>query len=138
MRSLTNGTRITLTLSATTAALCAISLPAFAEGSWSSSLDAPAGYSSRSWQDSALDNVATTTAFSSCSVSGVGFSSATINLYDEYGLLPDQSVGSIVNYCDTSNWGAMTRSDQYHWTVDDYSGNGSGYNLKVGSIYQTY
>lgn len=138
MRTMKSKSRIALTLGATTAVLCAISAPAFAEGSWSSNLDASLGFSSRSWQDSALDNVSTATSFGTCSVSGPGFSSATLNLYDEYGLLPDQSVGSKVNYCGTSDWGALTRSDQYHWTLDAINGGNPGSNLVVGSVYQTY
>jgi hypothetical protein len=119
--------------------LSAIAIPAYAEGSWSSNLsNVEAGFSSRSWQDSALDNVATAATFSSCSATGPGFTDATLNLYDEFGAFPDQSVGSITNYCDTSNWGAMTRSDRYHWTIDGVNGGDYGFKLTVGSVYQQY
>lgn len=43
--------------------------------------------------------------------------SADITLYDEYGLLPDQSVGTRSTTCGTMNWGQQTRSDAYHWYI---------------------
>jgi hypothetical protein len=117
--------------------------PAFAEGAWSSKLtNAAIGKSSRSWQDSHKDGVRTTTTFSGCRITGnaSGFSSATVTLYDERGLLPDQSKGSKTNRCGKSDWGVMTRSDRYHWTVSKL--NGSGYapelRLSVNALRQTY
>ena len=117
--------------------------PAFAEGSWNSSLSSVAiGKSSRSWQDSHRDNVKTTTTFSGCRMTGnaSGFSSATVTLYDERGLLPDQNMGSKTNRCGKSDWGVMSRSDRYHWTISKL--NGASYEnilrLSVSSIRQTY
>lgn len=111
---------------------------AFAEGSWNSNLSgAVAGFSSRSWQDSHVDSAHTTTAFSTCSTDGPGFSSATLTLWDEQGLFPDVSMGSKVNYCNTSDWGTMTRSDQYHWSLSAVNGSNWAH-LKVSSIHQTY
>lgn len=84
----------------------------------------------------------TTTTFSVCRVSGnaSGFASATVTLYDERGLLPDQSKGSKTNRCGKSDWGVMTRSDRYHWTISKI--NGTSYapelRLSVNSVRQTY
>ena len=105
-------------------------LPAMAEGSWNSSLSSVrAGFSSRSWQDSHLDSDSTVATLSGCSGSGL-----TLNLYDEYGALPDQSIGRITHNCGAFNWGTMTRPDQYHWTVDSVS---SG-SFSATSVKQTY
>lgn len=113
--------------------------PAMAEGSWNSNLSGVlVGKSSRSWQDSHIDSVHTATTFSGCSASPSGFSSTVINLYDEYGALPDQSVGQKTNKCGTSDWGAMTRSDGYHWTIDAINGSQTLYRLSVSSVHQTY
>lgn len=105
-------------------------LPAMAEGSWTSSLSGVrAGFSSRSWQDSHLDSASTVATLSGCTGSGL-----TLNLYDEYGALPDQSVGRITHNCGAFDWGIMTRSDQYHWTVDGVS---SG-SFSASSVKQKY
>ncbi len=117
-------------------------LPAFAEGNWSSSISGAAvGFSSRSWQDSNVDAAHTGVTFSGCSVDFApsGFSSTDVNLYDEFGGFPDQSVGTKNNTCGTSDWGRMTRSDQYHWTIDGINGDGSSQpRLNVDSVTQSY
>ncbi len=101
--------------------------PALAEGSWSSYLsNVGVGFSSRTWTDYALDQVATTVKLSGCSMnSGGTFSSTRINLYREYGVLPDQSVGAITNTCNTSNFGQGLAADMYHFTIDRINGSTS-------------
>ena len=102
------------------AATLLIATPALAEGSWSSSLsNARPGFNSRSWQDSHLDHLSTTFAFSGCTCGNAGglVTSTELTLYDEYGLLPDQSVGNKSSVCGTFNWGEQTRSDTYHWNI---------------------
>lgn len=118
------------------------SLPAFAEGSWSSSISgARNGFSSRSWQDSHLDSVATVTTFSGCTVQYMptGFQTTNLQLFDEYGLLPDQAVATKANTCGTTNFGTMTRPDGYHWTITSINNNtGTQPVLSVSSVHQTY
>jgi len=93
--------------------------PALAEGRWSSYLkEVGVGFSSRTWTDNATDQVATTIKLSGCSMNVSGTFSARINLYREYGFLPDQSVGIITNTCNTSNFGEGLPGDMYHFTID--------------------
>lgn len=103
------------------------SSPALAEYSWSSYLSAVGvGFSSRTWSDNALDQVATTVKLSGCSMNtGGSFSSTTLNLYREYGVLPDVSMGTISNTCNTSNWGQSLGADTYHFTIDKINGSTS-------------
>lgn len=125
---------------ATTATLSAS--PAFAEGSWSSSLSsAKPGFNSRSWQDSHLDRTSTTVAFSGCTYGNAGglTKSTGLKLYAEWGLLPDQSVGTRSSVCGTFNWGEQTRSDRYHWNLFQLNGSTStSHWLKVSSLTTRY
>lgn len=109
---------------AVVAAAVVASTPAMAEGTWTSYLSGVGvGYSSRTWNDSALDQVATTVKLSGCSMNtGGSFSSTTLNLYREYGILPDMSMGSIANACNTSNWGQALGGDYYHFTIERING----------------
>lgn len=115
--------------------------PALAEGSWSSYLSkVGVGFSSRTWTDNALDQVATTVKLSGCSMnSGGTFSSARINLYREYGFLPDQSVGIITNTCNTSNFGQGLSADMYHFTIDRINGStNSSLRMSATSVVTGY
>lgn len=116
--------------------------PAMAEGSWSSSLSgARPGFNSRSWQDSYLDHVSTTVAFSGCIYGNAGglVTSTDLTLYDEYGLLPDQSVGTRNSVCGTFNWGEQTRSDSYHWNIFALDGSASSaHYIDVSSLTTGY
>ena len=105
-----------------------VSNPAMAEGSWTSYLSSVGvGFSSRTWSDNALDQVATTIKLSGCSMNTGGtFSSTNLNLYREYGILPDISMGSISNGCSTSSWGQALGADMYHFTIDKINGSTSG------------
>ena len=116
-------TKITLSLTVGASILLAAT-PAMAEGSWSSYLSSVGvGFSSRTWYDGALDQVATTVKLSGCSMtSGGTFASATLNLYREYGVFPDISMGSINNTCNTSNWGQALGGDYYHFTIEKING----------------
>jgi|GEM_PF-1921811 len=123
------------------AAILLGSTPAFAEGSWSSYLSkVGVGFSSRSWVDNASDQVATTVKLSGCSLNTTGtFSSATINLYREYGIFADLSVGSIVNYCNTTNWGQALQGDSYHFTIERINGSSStAPRMSATSVVTTY
>ncbi|GAA1493477.1 hypothetical protein [Curtobacterium herbarum] len=103
--------------------------PAFAEGTFSSTISgARPGYDSSSWQDSHNDSKSTIVALSNCSLpksGGLEFD-IELKLYDEYGGLPDQSVGTKArSSCGSFNWGQMTRSDRYHWNLFALSGSTS-------------
>ena len=117
-------------------------LPAFAEGNWSSSITgARVNFDSRSWQDSATDAADTVVDFSGCTAhfEPHDFTSTDLTLYDEFGGFPDQSVGSRNNTCGQSNWGRMTRSDEYHWTIDAINGDNTIQpTLDVDSVTQSY
>jgi hypothetical protein len=103
------------------------STPAFAEGTWTSYLSkVGVGFSSRSWIDNALDNNPTTIKLAGCSLETAGvFKSATINLYREFGIFPDQSKGSIVNKCTITDWGQALEGDSYHFTIEGINESGS-------------
>lgn len=106
--------------------LCAT--PAIAEGTLYQTFSMkPPGFNSGSWQDSHFDHAITTVSFSSCTYYNAGglVKSADITLYDEFGLLPDQSVGTKSTVCGYMNWGEMTRSDGYHWNILGLDGNTS-------------
>jgi hypothetical protein len=123
---MTKNQKIAISLAIASGVLLASS-PAMAEGTWSSYLSSVGtGFSSRTWSDNALDQVATTVKLSGCSMNTGGtFSSATLNLYREYGILPDISMGSISNACNTSNWGQALGADTYHFTIDKINGSTS-------------
>ena len=116
-------------------------MPAFAEGRWYSSLNrAYVGFNSRSWQDSNTDAAHTVVNFSGCSVAfSSDFSSTDVTLYDEFGAFPDLNIGTERNTCNRSDWGRLTRSDQYHWQIDKINGDGSSTpRLSVDSVSQYY
>ena len=92
--------------------------PAMAEGTLGQTFSQKApGFNSASWQDSHLDHHSTTVTFSACTYNNAGglVKSADVTLYDEFGLLPDQSVGTKSTTCGSMNWGEQTRPDAYHW-----------------------
>lgn len=110
------------------AAFVVATLPAVAEGRWSSYLSSVGtGFNSRSWIDTQSDNVTTKVTLSGCTMSNGGtFTSVDIRLYREMGWLPDQSVGVLRNYCGTSNFGANLPADTYHFTIERINGSTSG------------
>lgn len=116
--------------------------PALAEGSWTSNMKSvPTGFNSRSWQDSHLDGAATVTTFSGCTFTfgGGAVSSVTLTLWDEMGWFPDASMGTKTNSCGVTNWGVMTRSDLYHWSVDKIQKiSPNDRLLNVATVRQTY
>lgn len=108
-------------------AVIATTIPAIAEGKWSSFFSSVGtGFNSRSWVDNQIDGAATKVTLSGCSMTTGGtFTSVDINLYREAGWLPDQSVGVIRNYCGTSNFGVNLPADTYHITVERINGSTS-------------
>ncbi|MEV3989826.1 hypothetical protein AB0J57_13070 [Streptomyces sp. NPDC049837] len=113
--------------------------PAFAEGSWSSSIGGwLTGKESRHWSDSNRDNVATTVKFSGCSASHGTFRYAGLQLKKERANLPDPVVARDNNYCDTSSFGDVSAGKYYF----NYS-NMNGYDqpfaaLTVSSVVVKY
>ncbi|MFB7239805.1 MULTISPECIES: hypothetical protein [unclassified Streptomyces] len=94
--------------------------PAFAEGSWSSSLSGVLpGFESRRWNDANTDATSTSVAFSGCSVPDRTFRAANIVVWkDVFG--PDESKGSRANYCNTTSWGDLSAAT-YYFEVDGFT-----------------
>lgn len=66
--------------------------------------------------------------------------SISVTLYNEMGLLPDQSMGTrTASPCGRLNWGEQKRSDRYHWTIFalNNSTSKSGY-INVTSLLMNY
>lgn len=108
-------------------ALLATTLPAIAEGQWTSYLSGVGtGFNSRSWIDNQSDSAATKVTLSGCTMTTGGtFTSVDIRLYREAGWLPDQSVAVLRNYCGTSNFGSNLPADNYHFTIERINGSTS-------------
>ncbi|GHJ98065.1 hypothetical protein SNE510_75840 [Streptomyces sp. NE5-10] len=94
--------------------------PAFAEGSWSSSMSGVLpGFESRRWNDTNADSTSTSVAFSGCSVEGRTFRAATLIVWkDVFG--PDESKGTRTNYCNTTSWGDLA-AGSYYFEVDGFT-----------------
>ncbi|MEU9804170.1 hypothetical protein [Streptomyces sp. NPDC051000] len=89
-------------------------MPAYAEGSWSSNIGGwQVGGESRRWDDRNSDAVSTLVGFGGCSTdSGSGFSSASLTLYkDVFG--PDESQGARTNTCNYVSWGDKAAAKYY-------------------------
>jgi hypothetical protein len=113
--------------------------PALAEGNWTSFITrAITGFQSRTWQDNNSDNVSTTVSFSGCSISeGVAFQKTQLEMWGEFGALPDQNLGNIQNTCNTSNWGRVA-NNAYHFRINTINGATSPWHLNVSSVYTAY
>ncbi|MES2093202.1 MAG: DUF4179 domain-containing protein [Actinomycetota bacterium] len=113
--------------------------PALAEGNWTSSItSALTGFYSRTWQDNNSDNVNTTVGFSGCSITdGRAFTETQLEMWGEFGALPDQNLGNIQNTCNTSSWGRVA-NNAYHFRINTINGSTSGYRLNVTSTYTAY
>ncbi len=124
-----NGLKNGFKVVAVAAACLAISAPAYAEGSWTSTLsNVKAGYGSRTWTDKNLDNASNYVNIYNCSSTP-----STIGIYkDRQWPTPDQLVGGVGSVCDAYvYYGAETNGD-IHFTVKSVGGNGSIYgNVKV-------
>lgn len=55
----------------------------------------------------------------------------------EFGLFPDQNLGTKTNYCGTSNWGDVA-NNAYHFRINKINGSTSGYWVWVGSVVTKY
>lgn len=120
------------------AAAALVASPALAEGQWSSSITkAITGFQSRTWQDNNNDNVSTTVTFGTCSTTPGTFSSTSLEMWGEFGLFPDQNLGTKTNYCGTSNWGDVA-NNAYHFRINKINGSTSGYWVWVGSVVTKY
>jgi hypothetical protein len=124
-----NGKKMALIAGAAAVMIGIGATPAFAEGTANSTLSAARpGYNSASWQDSHKDHNSTIAVLSNCSLpqsGGLEFD-IELKLYDEFGGLPDQSVGTrIRSSCGIFSWGEMTRSDRYHWNLFALNGSAS-------------
>ena len=123
------------------ALLTGISLPAFAEGSWTSYLSGvKIGFESRTWADRDVDQVATTVKLTNCSVSGASFANAGLTLYQDTWIpYYYTNHGMIYNYCDSVSWGQGLGAGNYHFTVERInSSSTTTRSLSAGSVVTGY
>ncbi|MEU9854972.1 hypothetical protein [Streptomyces sp. NPDC047974] len=94
--------------------------PAFAEGSWSSSMSGVLpGFESRRWSDNNTDATSTSVAFAGCWVHERTFRGATLIVWkDVFG--PDESKGARTNSCNTTSWGDLA-AGSYYFEVDGFT-----------------
>lgn len=99
--------------------------PAFAEGSWNSSLsNAGPGFSSRWWSDNNYDANSTRVLFGSCqggTNANYLVNRVNLNLWRDNGVFPDHNHGVTTSTCNGTwaSWGRMTSVGSYKWTVED-------------------
>ncbi|MGW2303492.1 hypothetical protein [Streptomyces sp. NPDC001809] len=87
-------------------------VPAAAEGSWSSCISGwRDNNESRRWTDKHSDKAATTVTLSGCSFS----TSMDIGLHRVVDDWPDAAYGGKVNSCATSNWGEIKTSGDFYF-----------------------
>lgn len=113
--------------------------PAFAEGSWSSSIGGwLTGKESRHWSDNNRDSVSTSVRFSGCNSSNGTFRYAGLQLKKERANLPDPVVARDNNYCDTSSFGDVS-AGKYYFNYANMNGyDQPGSLLSVSSVVVKY
>ena len=101
--------------------------PAIASGSATGSFSqSNPGKTSKEWTDHQTDNAATKIAYSFCSYSnGEAVTSLTVELWDQWGALPDAKVGNAKNTsgCGSVSWAKSTstytmRDSTFFWRID--------------------
>lgn len=114
--------------------------PAYAEGSWSSSVSgALTGFSSRDWTDNNNDSASTRTVWSGCSLESGTYRDTTLDLArNRTWPLPDATYGQRTSACGTFDWGRMTDTGSYHWTIKKINGSESGFRVSVSSLTTYY
>lgn len=113
---------------------------AYAEGSWSSSVSgALTGFTSRDWTDNNNDATQTRTVWSGCSLASGTYRDTTLDLArNRTWPLPDVTYGERTSACGTFNWGRMTDTGTYHWTIKKINGSTSGWRVNVNSLTTYY
>ncbi|MFD4530501.1 hypothetical protein ACFWNL_27400 [Kitasatospora sp. NPDC058397] len=130
--------RTGVVLATIAAATLAGTVPAHAEGSWSSHIsDWTYNFESRRWTDNHADGNWTTVSFSGCYHNGSTDyfnrgGQATIELDRDISWSPDVSYGGRGNSCNTVDWGERTTAGQYYFIFKD------DYPLSVDSVYTAY
>ena len=134
----------------TTLALGAMAaMPAFAEGSWGSSVtNGTAGvFSSRWWTDNQVDGATTRVNFSGCTVTGLTVAGQRVGLYRDNGIFPDHYHGQVTSNCNGTyaSWGSGFPAGSFRWQfaeVGVYSGGSvawtTGYQVSVPSLTTQY
>jgi len=109
----------TITVTATLAAMAIA--PAYAEGSWSSSVTGGniGTFSSRWWSDRDIDSDYTSVKFSDCTGVPVEVDYLNVQLFRDNGLFPDASHGVVKNYCNnvTSSWATNLPWGDFKWKL---------------------
>ncbi|MFE2723054.1 hypothetical protein [Kitasatospora sp. NPDC059327] len=129
--------RAGVVLATLAAATLAGTVPANAEGSWSSYISYW-GYNSESrrWTDNHADGNWTSVSFSGCSDNGSGYfatgNPTTVELDRDISWSPDTSYGGRGNFCNTVDWGERTDKGQYYFIHK------SDFRLSVDSVYTAY
>lgn len=118
-------------------ASAAVTAPAFAEGSWYSSISSAApGFSSRTWTDLNTDSASTRVKFTRCTNALSQGTSAEVQLTIEHTFTPDENRGRKTLQCavdDTGNWGDEPNGN-FHFTVTKVGGATSGQRLWVKRV----
>ncbi|MGV8885523.1 MAG: hypothetical protein ACOH1T_08045 [Microbacteriaceae bacterium] len=134
----------TLTVTATLAAMAVA--PAYAEGSWSSSVTRGniGAFSSRWWTDNDTDSTYTGVKFSACKGVPVAVNYLSVELFRDNGLFPDASHGVVRNYCNKvySNWSTNLPSGDFKWRLESVtliSGpTTTGYTVNIPALTTRY
>ncbi|MER5564445.1 hypothetical protein ABT071_38330 [Streptomyces sp. NPDC002506] len=105
-------------------------VPAHAENSRTSYIGGWArGNESSRWYDNNNDGVSTSVGFSGCQTDS-SFSNASLTLYKDVSLAPDENHGGRTNYCNTSYWGDESEGS-YYFTLSGFTG---GSRLSVSTV----
>lgn len=121
--------------------------PAFAEGSWSSSVSrgSVGSFSSRWWNDNQRDANVSGVSFKKCSLTnGLGVSKMNVTLYRDNGIFPDHNHGTVANSCNGtySNWKSGLPAGSFKWklaSVKLSSGpTTTGYYVNIPSLTTKY
>ncbi|MFD9033078.1 hypothetical protein ACFVZW_18290 [Streptomyces sp. NPDC059567] len=118
--------------------------PAFAEGSWSSSMGGVlVGFDSRWWSDGDRDNVGTTISFTGCSTSSSTDSSVTVQLSRYRPVIADVNEGQktftacMSGGTSSGNWGDKQAAD-YRFSIMKINGATQYVNLSVNNVSVKY
>lgn len=116
----------------------------FAEGSWTSFVSGVRpGFGSRLWTDNHNDSASTTIKFSSCrdAIPTSNNDSATVHLWREISLWPDEDRGSKTLSCynsATGNWGVQPTAGSYYFIIDAITGVTDSWQTLNANVAVTY
>lgn len=148
VKPLSRRQKVALLLAATAAMGALAGAPAYAEGSWTSSVsNGTAGvFSSRWWTDNQIDSASTRVKFSDCTTA-VYVNAQRVKLYRDNGLFPDHYHGQVQSNCNGTyaSWGAGFPAGSFRWQLGEVgvaSGTGTawttGYPVTIPSLTTQY